>query len=292
MWQIGDWWLAGERFGRGIRKRIVIAPEWHGPSYDSCRVAGVMARRFPPRLRRLHVGFAHHQAVAPLPNAKALSLLDRAAGDAWSQNRIRFEVGRIKNFVSPVGGDVTTDLLELIAAGRKYRAILVDPPWQVWTDTNKRGGSDRLYESMQTTDIRALPVAAVADNRALLFLWCPAVCLPEALAVMSVWGFNYTTNMVWHKDGKFGTGYYFRMQHELLLLGRARSAPTHFADRAISSVLLAPRTAHSEKPVIVHEIIERAVEGPYVELFGRRAVAGWTVVGNQLPATQPQPQFV
>ena len=100
---------------------------------------------------------------------------------------------------------------------------------------------------------------------------------------MSAWGFRYTTNMVWHKDGEFGVGYYFRMQHELLLLGRARHAPTHFVNKAISSVLNAPRTAHSEKPVIVHEIIERATEGPYVELFGRRAVEGWTVVGNQLP---------
>jgi N6-adenosine-specific RNA methylase IME4 len=52
-------------------------------------------------------------------------------------------------------------------------------------------------------------------------------------------------------------------------------------------VLVAPRTAHSEKPVIVHEIIERATEGPYLELFGRRRVVGWTVVGNQLPRMDP-----
>src|SRR4051812_44564998 len=100
MWQIGDWWLAGERFGRGVRKQIVTRTQWRGPTYDSCRVAGVMARRFPPRLRRLHVPFVHHQAVASLTDAKALDLLDRAAQDGWSQNRIRFEVGCIGNFVS------------------------------------------------------------------------------------------------------------------------------------------------------------------------------------------------
>ena len=226
-----------------------------------------------------------------------MDLLDRATKDGWSQNRIRHEVGRIQNFVSPVGGDIAADLQELIAGGRKYRAILVDPPWRIWTDSNKRGGSDRHYHSLPTVDIEALPVAAIADNRAFLFLWCPAVCLPEALSVMSTWGFSYTTNMAWTKDGEFGVGYYFRMQHELLLLGRARHAPTHFADKAISSVLHAPRstlhaprTAHSAKPIIVHEIIQRATEGPYVELFGRRAVAGWTVVGNQLPTMDPTRQ--
>jgi hypothetical protein len=123
MWQIGDWWLVGERYGRGVRKQVVTAPGCRGPSYDSCRVAGAMARRFPPRLRRLHIGFVHHQAVASLPDAKALDLLDQATRNAWTQNPIRFEVGRIQNFTSPVGRDIAASLQELIAAGRKYRAI-------------------------------------------------------------------------------------------------------------------------------------------------------------------------
>jgi N6-adenosine-specific RNA methylase IME4 len=49
--------------------------------------------------------------------------LDQATRNAWTQNRIRFEVGRIQNFTSPVGGDIAASLQELIAAGRKYRAI-------------------------------------------------------------------------------------------------------------------------------------------------------------------------
>ena len=79
-----------------------------------------------------------------------------------------------ENFTSPVGGDIAASLQELIAAGRKYRAILADTPWRVWTDTNKRGGSDRYYHSLPTAEIEALPVAAVADERAFLFLSAPA----------------------------------------------------------------------------------------------------------------------
>lgn len=282
MWQIGDWWLAGERFGRGIRKQIVTAPGWRGPSYDSCRVAAVMAKRFPAKLRRLNAGFVHHQAVAALPNTQALRLLDQAAGQGWTQNRIRLEVGRLRSFVKPVGGDIVATIQELIAARRRYRAILADPPWRVWTDTGKRGGNDRFYHSLSTPELQELPVVEVADDRAFLFLWCPAVCLPDGLSVMTSWGFDYVTNMAWYKEGEFGVGYYFRMQHELLLLGRRQNAPTHFADKSISSVLAAPREEHSEKPAIVHEIIERATVGPFLELFGRRRIEGWTVLGDQI----------
>ena len=200
------------------------------------------------------------------------------------QNRIRFEVGRIQNFTSPVGGDIVASLQELIAAGRNYRAILADPPWRVWTDTNKRGGSDRHYHSLPTAEIEALPAAAVADELPL-----PVPMGPRRLLTRCAVGDVGMGLQLYHQHDmvqglSFGVGHYFRMQHELLLLGRRKHAPAHFVDKAISSVLVAPRTAHSEKPVIVHNLIERATPGPYIELFGRTAVTGWTVVGNQLPS--------
>jgi N6-adenosine-specific RNA methylase IME4 len=49
--------------------------------------------------------------------------------------------------------------------------------------------------------------------------------LPEELAVMRAWGFDYKSNIVWHKirkdggsDGR-GVGFYFRNVTELLLFG-------------------------------------------------------------------------
>ncbi len=100
---------------------------------------------------------------------------------------------------------------------------------------------------------------------------------------MEAWGFAYKTNAIWEKDKEFGTGFYYRMQHEHLLLGARSKAPGHFKDKAISSIIHAPRAEHSEKPPKVHSLIERACAGPYLELFGRRHVQGWTVIGNQLP---------
>ena len=63
---------------------------------------------------------------------------------------------------------------------------------------------------------------------------------------------------------EFGTGYYFRMHHEDLLLGVRPKTPRHFVDRAISSVIHAARAAHNQKPRVVH-----------VKSFGR-----WHVLGG------------
>ena len=136
---------------------------------------------------------------------------------------------------------------------------------------------------MSMAEIAALPVPKVATDTAFLFLWCPAALLKDALDVMATWGFAYKTNAIWEKDKEFGTGFYYRMQHEHLLLGVRSKTPGHFKDKAISSVINAPRGEHSEKPPKVYSLVERACVGPYLELFGRRHVLGWTVIGNQLP---------
>jgi hypothetical protein len=44
---------------------------------------------------------------------------------------------------------------------------------------------------------------------------------------------------------------------------------------------VAPRREHSRKPEVVHERIERLVEGPYLELFARASRPGWDAWGNQ-----------
>ena len=81
---------------------------------------------------------------------------------------------------------------------------------------------------MKLDAIKALAgreVAATPTSH--LYLWCPNALLPEGLAVMKAWGFNYKSNLVWHKvrkdggsDGR-GVGFYFRNVTELMLFGVA-----------------------------------------------------------------------
>jgi N6-adenosine-specific RNA methylase IME4 len=128
--------------------------------------------------------------------------------------------------------------------------------------------------------IQNLKVPA-ADSSAILFLWATMPKLREALDVMEAWGFEYRTGAAWYKD-KIGTGYYFRGQFELLLLGvkgNGIGVPAE-ADRP-SSVIIAPRKEHSQKPDEVYEMIERMYPGrKYIELFQRgKPREGWTTWG-------------
>jgi N6-adenosine-specific RNA methylase IME4 len=143
------------------------------------------------------------------------------------------------------------------------------------------GSPDDHYGVMEDYEIGAMQIP-VADN-AILFLWATAPKLPEALHVMKDWGFEYKTNAVWIKD-KIGTGYYFRGQHELLLVGKkGENIPVPEEKTRHSSVIQSPRLEHSEKPTLVYGLIERMYPNrSYLELFARGFKRkGWTQWGNE-----------
>jgi N6-adenosine-specific RNA methylase IME4 len=106
----------------------------------------------------------------------------------------------------------------------------------------------------------------------------------HGLPLLRAWGFAYKTSACWDKlAGSYGVGSYWRMEHELLLLGVRPKSPTHFNENTLSSMIRVKRTRnHSEKPEHAHRMMERAIPGPYLELFARKHVHGWTCYGNQL----------
>jgi N6-adenosine-specific RNA methylase IME4 len=126
-----------------------------------------------------------------------------------------------------------------------------------------------------------------ADD-AVLFLWATNPTLLDALKVMECWGFTYRTNMVWVKD-KIGTGFYFRAQHELLLLGIKGKMPAPLEENRPPSVIHAPVREHSRKPDEVYEIIEKMYPNrKYLELFARpeEKRKGWTYWGLEVESPQ------
>ena len=110
--------------------------------------------------------------------------------------------------------------------GKKYNTIYADPPWQFQNRTGKVAPENKKlmrYETMTLNDIKALPVADIAGEKAHLYLWVPNALLPDGLAVMDAWGFEYKGNIVWEKvrkdggpDGR-GVGFYFRNVTEILI---------------------------------------------------------------------------
>jgi N6-adenosine-specific RNA methylase IME4 len=174
---------------------------------------------------------------------------------------------------------------------RRFGTVLADPPWRFMNRTGKVAPEHRRlarYPTLTVEEICALPVADHLDRTAHCYLWVPNALLPEGLAVLAAWGFEYKSNLVWHKvrkdggsDGR-GVGFYFRNVTELVLFGtRGRNARTLAPGRRQVNLLATRKREHSRKPDEQYPIIEGCSPGPYLELFGRGLRPGWTVWGNQ-----------
>jgi N6-adenosine-specific RNA methylase IME4 len=183
------------------------------------------------------------------------------------------------------------DELRAAVGGRKFGCILADPPWRFANRTGKMAPEHRRlarYETMSFDDIAALPVSSIAAHPAHLYLWVPNALLPYGLSTMQSWGFEYKSNIIWHKvrkdggsDGR-GVGFYFRNVTEILLFGvRGKKARTLAPGRSQVNLLATKKREHSRKPDEIYPIIEGCSPGPRLELFARGTRPGWMVWGNE-----------
>lgn len=181
--------------------------------------------------------------------------------------------------------------LRAVLDGRKFATILADPPWQFQNRTGKVAPEHKRlsrYGTLKLEEIRTLPVVEASTEIAHLYLWVPNALLPEGLEVMRAWGFQYKSNIVWHKlrkdggsDGR-GVGFYFRNVSELLLFGtRGKNARTLPPGRTQVNYIGTRKREHSRKPDEQYRLIESCSWGPFLELFGRGQRKGWVTWGNQ-----------
>ena len=189
--------------------------------------------------------------------------------------------------------DAATDFVQAVQ-GQRFSTILADPPWRFQNRTGKMAPEHRRlsrYGTMELDEIMALPVATAAADPAHLYLWVPNALLPDGLAVMKAWGFDYKSNLVWHKvrkdggsDGR-GVGFYFRNVTELCLFGvRGKNARTLAPGRRQVNLVGTRKREHSRKPDEFYDVIEACSPGARLELFARGARPGWTAWGNQAEA--------
>ena len=174
---------------------------------------------------------------------------------------------------------------------KKYKTIYADPPWQFSNRTGKMAPEHKRlnrYSTMKLEDIMQLPVSDAADEKSHLYLWVPNALLPDGLAVMKAWGFEYKTNIIWEKvrkdgmpDGR-GVGFYFRNVTEILLFGvKGDKNRTLQPGRSQVNIIRSVKREHSRKPDEVISLIENCSSGPYLELFARGDRDNWDMWGNQ-----------
>lgn len=175
-----------------------------------------------------------------------------------------------------------------------YPIGYADPPWEqeAWSDET---GQDKglRYPSMTVDAIKALCAGEKSPftRDAVLLLWVTANRLPDGLAVLEAWGFQFVTSLVWDKVN-IGMGRWSRDRHESLLIGKRGSlslAP--LMGTQPPSLYSEPKTEHSRKPVWYAEQIDRLwPDVRKLELFQRkdslaegdvRLNGTWDFWGNQ-----------
>lgn len=175
-------------------------------------------------------------------------------------------------------GCTVDDLFGLVKAGKRFGCIYADPPWQ-YDNQGTRAATDNHYRTMTIEEICALPIAHLAAESAHLHLWTTNAFLFECPRIMEAWGFDYKGMYVWCKP-QMGIGNYWRVSHELLLLGTRKNCSFQAHDAPSWGQF--DRGRHSAKPEQIRHLIERVSPAPRLELFGRQAVDGWTVWGNEI----------
>lgn len=189
---------------------------------------------------------------------------------------------------------------------------IIDPPW-AYEQASKHErltgySTGHEYESLSTEDLCQLPIRKMMKYG---FLWTTGPFIEDAYRMIREWGMVPITMLAWVKTAEintnglpafgpwehdpdvtfkpnYGVGYWFRGCVEPIILFKDPDAPSI---RTPFVGLLSPNGRHSRKPDTLHQLIEATdgktglslFPGPYIELFGRRQVTGWTVLGNQAP---------
>jgi N6-adenosine-specific RNA methylase IME4 len=235
--------------------------------------------------------------IARLPREEQVKLLREAAPaavkaaakeiNAQAREERRENVNRLHAVLSEQSAPLPRN--------RKYPVIYADPATRF-----KSGLTDRSIENHYPTqtveDWCKLPVGELALPDCRLFVWTTIPHLANTIQILlPAWGFAYASSCCWDKtspefEGEAATGYWFRNQHEILLLA-TRGAPAlpKPADVPVS-MYRERKGAHSAKPDFYREMIEKMTPGlPRIELFARSRREGWEVWGNQAPLPSRDP---
>ena len=169
---------------------------------------------------------------------------------------------------------------KIILPKEKFNLIYVDPPWKYnFSQTNERS-IETHYPNLNLEQIKNMKVPA--SNNSVLLLWATAPKLREAFEVIDSWGFEYKTCAIWDKE-IIGMGYWFRGQHEILLLATKGKVSPPIPKNRFSSILKSRRNKHSKKPEEFYKIIETMFPNfKYLELFARNKKEKWYSWGNEI----------
>lgn len=186
-----------------------------------------------------------------------------------------------------------------------YRTIVIDPPWQVKAgreigdyikapDGSQPFGvrcnkaRSLAYPAMSLDQMALLPIPALADDDAHLYLWTINRYLRQAFDLLDMWGFHYSTTLVWAKQpmgGGLGGSYGLAAEYALFarrgnLSTTSRIGRNWWSWKRPYDKRGKPK--HSAKPPAFYDLVQSVSPGPYLEMFAREKREGWHVWGNEV----------
>jgi len=163
---------------------------------------------------------------------------------------------------------------------KKYEVIYADPPWRYSFSKSNSRKIENQYPTMTVKEICELEVPS--EKNSVLYLWTTTPKLIEGLQVMKAWGFTYKSQAIWDKE-VMGMCYWFRGQHEILLVGTKGKFSPPPAPLRKSSVFRFKRSKHSKKPDEIRDLIASWFpDTTKLEMFARMAPKGWDTWGNEI----------
>lgn len=276
-WWLADWLAYGET-RKDWKEKLSQVVDAGLVSEKTARNHKYIGENVAPSRRREDVDFSVHAEVASLPPKEQEKWLERAAEHEWSVRDLRAEI-RAAARPRTINGQAHLEGM--------YRVIYADPPWLYHdsgaTADGSLGKAERHYTGMTIEQLCKLPVKAHALPDSILFLWVTVPMLllnPGPREVLEAWGFDYKSNFSW--DKVLGMrGNYCHVTHEHLIVAvRGSCLPDRPTPQPKSAQQIRRQGEHSEKPEEFRRIIMAHWDGPYLELFGRKQVEGWTVFGN------------
>jgi len=283
-WLIGDWAAAEGRVLNGIHSDAYdLLEEQTGLARTTIEINKYVAESVDLLIRINRLSWSHHRQVAALPPAEQKRWLALAAENSWSVSELKKQIRKA----------LPTPKLPL----GKYRIIYADPPWEydmpqhtAGKATVRKAGEqvtvlETYYPSMSLEEIKALPVADLAANDCVLFLWTTVPKIYEAQEVIGAWDFIYKSQFVWDKV-KHNVGHWVSIRHELLLIcSRGQCEPDN--PKLLDSVVSIERGEHSAKPVFFRDCIDQLYppsdgQRDRIELFARGQLPShWDGWGNE-----------
>jgi N6-adenosine-specific RNA methylase IME4 len=231
---------------------------------------------------------AKSAGVSPATMARA-EALQKKAPDIFKQVVAQtMPAGKAMGEVKQREKRALADALEarpLPAPTGPFRVIAIDPPWRSDNraeDVTHRGRNP--YPDMSVGEICALPVADLAEDDCILWLWTTNAFMRDAFTCLDAWGFAPKTILTWAKD-RMGTGDWLRGQTEhciLAVLGKPLVLLTNQ-----TTLLEAPMREHSRKPDEFFEMVETLCPGSKLEMFAREARDGWAAWGAETSRFAP-----